>query len=138
MAASETKTSETKTIRLRTWCGTEGPGAFVDRFLSAMFDDRTSEAKSFLDPDLGRRSYGHIREALVFLEGEHWMHIPTPGRTPDGCELVRFVHLNDPSVAARNAKPVVLDMVDFEIRDVGHRAIVRIGPKRWEASDLTP
>ena len=128
---------ETETIRLRTWCGTEGPGAFVDRFLCAMFDGRTSEAKSFLDPDLGRRSYGHIREALVFLEGEHWMYIPTPGRTPDGCELVRFVHLNDPGVAARNAKPIVLDVVDFEIRDLGHRSIARIGPKRWEVSDLT-
>ena len=129
---------ETETIRLRTWCGTEGPGAFVDRFLGAMFDGRTSEAKSFLDPDLGRRSYGHIREALVFLEGEHWMYIPTPGRTPDGCELVRFVHLNDPGPAARNARPIVLDVVDFEIRDPGDRSIVRVGPKRWEVSDLTP
>ncbi len=136
MAASEVEAGRTEAAELRAWCGTEGPGEFVDRFLSAMFADRTVEARSFLEPDLGRRSYGHIREALTFLEGEQWMHIPTPGRTPEGCELVRFVHLNDPAVRARNRKPVVLDVVDFEISDDGRRSIVRIGPKRWETSDL--
>jgi hypothetical protein len=29
-------------------------------------------------------------------------------------------------------------VVDFEIEDLGYRSIVRIGPKRWETSDLTP
>lgn len=129
--------SKTNPVRVHTWCGTEGPGGFVDQFLNALFSGRTAEAKGFLDPDLGRRSFGHIREALTFLEGEHWMFIPTPGRTPEGCELVRFVHLNDPEATLGSGKPIVLDMVDFEIRDSGNRSIVRIGPKRWEASDLT-
>ena len=130
--------SRAKATELRAWCGTEGAGGFVDHFLNALFDDRSIEAKAFLDPDLGRRSYGHIREALTFLEGERWMYVPTTGRTPEGCELVRFVHLNDPAGGGHQGRPVALDVVDFEIRDLGYRAIVRIGPKRWETSDLTP
>jgi len=129
-------TSESKTVKLRLWCGTGGAGEFVDQFLDAMFAGRTVEARTFLDPDLGRRSYGHIREALTFLEGESWMFIPTSGRTPEGCEIVRFVHLNDPAVSARGTRPIVLDTVDFEIRGPDARSIVRIGPKRWETSDL--
>ena len=129
--------SKAKAIKLRAWCGTEGAGEFVDHFLSALFDDRTADAMTYLDPDLGRRSYGHIREALTFLEGEQWMYIPTTGRTPEGCEVVRFVHLNDPAVTAHNSKPIALGMVDFEIQDLGSRSIVRIGPNRWELSDLT-
>ncbi len=130
--------SKAVALGLRTWCGTEGAGEFVDHFLDALFADRTADAMTFLDPDLGRRSYGHIREALTFLEGERWMFIPTTGRTPDGCEIVRFVHLSEPSVAAGNAKPIALGVVDFEIQDLGSRSIVRIGPKRWETADLTP
>lgn len=126
-----------RTAPSRTWCGTEGPGEFVDRFLDAMFADRVAVARSFLEPDLGRRSYGPIREALSFLEGERWMYIPTSGRTPEGCEVVRFVHLNDPGASARGSRPLVLDTVDFEIRVDGRRSIVRIGPKRWDTSDLT-
>ena len=122
--------------QLRVWCGTDGPGEFVDHFLESMFAGRTTEAKKFLDPDLGRRSYGHIREALTFLEGEHWMHIPVAGRTPEGCEVVRFVHLNDPAVSGQGKRPAVLDTIDFEIRSLDYRSIIRIGPKRWETSDL--
>ncbi|MGD0879940.1 MAG: hypothetical protein ABSB09_00025 [Acidimicrobiales bacterium] len=129
--------SKAKADQLGTWCGTDGAGEFVDQFLNALFAGRSSEAKTLLDPDLGRRSYGHIREALTFLEGEHWMFIPTPGRTPDGCEIVRFVHLNDPEATLERGRPLVLDTVDFEIQSLGNRAIVRIGPKRWETSDLT-
>jgi hypothetical protein len=128
--------SKANETQLRVWCGTDGPGEFVDHFLDSLFANRTSEAKEFLDPDFGRRSYGHIREALTFLEGEHWMHIPISGRTPEGCEIVRFVHLNDPAVNARGGRPIVLDTIDFEIRDLGYRSIVRIGPKRWETPDL--
>ena len=90
--------NKTKATELRTWCGTAGPGEFVDHFLDALFMGRTKEAMNFLDQDFGRRSYGHIREALTFLEGEHWMYIPIAGRSPQGCEIVRFVHLNDPVV----------------------------------------
>jgi hypothetical protein len=123
-------------IQLRQWCGTDGPGEFVDHFLDSLFANRTREAKTYLDPDLGRRSYGHIREALTFLEGEHWMHIPIAGRTPEGCEIVRFVHLNDPAVSAQGGRPIVLDTIDFEIRNTDGRSIVRIGPKRWDTADL--
>lgn len=130
--------AKTTALGTRTWCGTEGAGEFVDHFLTALFADRTADAMTFLDPDLGRRSYGHIREALAFLEGEQWMYIPTAGRTPEGCEVVRFVHLNAPSGTAHHAKPIALGMVDFEIQDLGSRSIHRIGPKRWEATDLTP
>ena len=130
--------NESRLTEPHAWCGTDGPGEFVDRFLDALFADRAAEAKLFLDPDLGRRSYGHIREALTFLEGEHWMHIPISGHTPDGCELVRFVHLNDPAVSVRGRSPIVLDTVDFEIHNAGDRSIVRIGPKRWETTDLIP
>jgi hypothetical protein len=130
--------SKARATDLRTWCGTAGPGEFVDHFLNALFDDRSVEAKAFLDPDLGRRSYGHIREALTFLEGERWMYIPTSGRTPEGCDIVRFVHLNHPIAGRQHNRPIALDVVDFEIRDLGYPAIVRIGPKRWETSDLTP
>jgi hypothetical protein len=128
--------SKATKIELRTWCGTEGPGEFVDHFLVSLFANRVGEAKKFLDPDFGRRSYGHIREALTFLEGEHWMYIPISGRTPEGCEVVRFVHLNDPKVSAGGKRPIVLDTIDFEIRNLGYRSILRIGPKRWELADL--
>ena len=127
-----------KAMRLRVWCGTEGAGEFVDHFLDALFADRSSEARQFLDPDLGRRSYGHIREALSFLEGERWMYIPTTGTTPDGMEIVRFLHLNDPALSAQNGRPLVSEIVDLEIRNDGTRSIVRIGPKKWEQPGLTP
>ncbi len=128
---------KTKAAQEHVWCGTAGPGEFVDLFLNALFDGRTAEAKEYLDPDLGRRSYGPIREILSFLEGDHWMFIPTPGLTPEGCELVRFVHLNDPEATLESGRPIMLDMVDFEIQASGNRSIVRVGPKRWETSDLT-
>ena len=123
--------NRTKAIELRAWCGTPGPGEFVDSFLDALFTGRTKEAMQFLDHDFGRRSYGHIREALTFLEGERWMYIPITGRSPEGCEIVRFVHLHDPAMSAQGSRPIVLDTVDFEIRNLGYRSIVRIGPKRW-------
>lgn len=128
--------SKARQTQLRVWCGTDGPGEFVDHFLDSLFANRVAEAKKFLDPDFGRRSYGHIREALTFLEGEHWMHIPIAGRTPQGCEIVRFVHLQDPAVSASGGRPIALDTIDFEIRTIGYRSIVRIGPKRLEMSDL--
>jgi hypothetical protein len=127
---------KSKETHHRVWCGTDGPGEFVDHFLVSLFANRTSEAKKYLDPDFGRRSYGHIREALAFLEGERWMYIPVPGRTPEGCEIVRFLHFGDPADEADGGRPVVLDTIDFEIRNLGYRTIVRIGPKRWETSDL--
>jgi hypothetical protein len=128
---------KTKSVTHREWCGTQGVGEFVDEFLSAMFADRADEARTYLDPDYGRRSYGHIREALVFLEGENWIYIPTSGRSPDGCEIVRFMHLDHPATSATAGKRGLLGFVDFEIRTDGIRTIVRIGPQRWATSDLT-
>ena len=39
-------------------------------------------------------------------------------------------------MSAEGKRPIVLDTVDFEIRNLDYRSIVRIGPKRWEMSDL--
>ena len=128
---------KTNSVTHHEWCGTQGAGEFVDQFLSALFADQADEARTFLEPDYGRRSYGHIREALTFLEGENWIYIPTPGRTPDGCEIVRFMHLDHPSTSATTGKRGLLGFVDFEIRADEYRTIVRIGPQRWATSDLT-
>ena len=129
--------SKTKPVTHREWCGTQGAGEFVDEFLSALFADRSDEARTYLDPDYGRRSYGHIREALTFLDGENWIYIPTAGRSPEGCEIVRFMHLDHPSTSASAGKRSHLGFVDFEIRTDSSRTIVRIGPQRWTTSELT-
>jgi hypothetical protein len=129
--------SKTEPVTHREWCGTQGAGEFVDEFLSALFADRSDEARTYLDPDYGRRSYGHIREALTFLESENWIYIPTPGRSPEGCEIVRFMHLDHPSSSATTGKRGLLGFVDFEISTGESRTIVRIGPQRWKTSELT-
>jgi hypothetical protein len=129
--------SKTNTVTHREWCGTQGAGEFVDQFLSALFADHADEARTYLDADYGRRSYGHIREALTFLEGENWIYIPTPGCSPEGCEIVRFMHLDQPSTSAIAGKRGLLGFVDFEIRTDESRTIVRIEPQRWATSDLT-
>ena len=127
----------TSPVTHREWCGTQGAGEFVDQFLSALFTDDADVARTYLDPDYGRRSYGHIREALTFLEGENWIYIPTSGHTPEGCEIVRFMHLDNSTSNAIVGKRRLLGIIDFEVRRDDLRTILRIGPQRWASTDLT-